>query len=69
MRHFLCAHQQINRPAYECVGHVEADNVWRELPTWQTRSSVCIAVHHKFKIVIRGGYVPVVTGAVSSTVG
>lgn len=69
MRDFLCAHQQINRAAHECVGHVEADDVWRELPTWQARSRLCVAVHHKFEMLICGIYVPVVTGAEFNAVG
>lgn len=69
MRHSLCAYQHVHCAAHECVGHVETDDVWRELPTWQARSRLCVAVHHKFEMLIRGDYVPVVTGAGFSTVG
>jgi len=46
------ADQQINRAADECVGHVETDDVWRELPTRQARSSMCVALDHKLKIFL-----------------
>jgi hypothetical protein len=39
VRDFLRACQHVHCAAHECVGHVEADDVWRELPTRQTRSN------------------------------
>lgn len=47
MGDFFCAYQQIYGAPDEGVGHVEADDVWRELAARQAGAGVGVGVHHK----------------------